>query len=55
MAKIKTEKVEVELTLQEIDLLQQLVDSGLFGKTIGECVERLIAEELLLTINEPEE
>lgn len=46
MRPLKTVDVTVMMTGAQINILENLLDTGLFGTTVGEAAERLVSQKL---------
>ncbi len=43
---VRTQQIDLELTPQMHNYLVQLVSTGLYGRTVQECAEQLLREQL---------
>lgn len=50
---MKTTVVKVRITTVEHEILKQLVRSGLYGRSLSDAIERIVAKELWNHIDKP--
>lgn len=54
MKHLETVKIEVKLTRVQLDLLDQLAETGLYGRSAEEAAERVLSEGLVNRLKDGE-